>query len=569
MKVEFGSSYINNLNINKNIDNKKINKSNLISKFINVNKKNKSVGEINENKSLLNELNFKMKDSQFIRSNIRKSILEKGRLIRKNIINFHRPKKNSSDYNINLIQKINKNKQLSANSSLSNSKKKNLNQNKSSSRFSNFVYKKFERIKNTKQNNKNVSLNNKQIAQKISFTTKNTPNNSKSKISKNNKHNLKKKSNSCDKEKSNKVYKANNIKNYKNKNDITLLSLEKNLDSIAYLHSKIKKMVSQTQRDILNIKKNILSSFNSYEIISDEKNEIIKKTKTNEKVFDNNFQNNNSKINDDVIKYQLKNNDINLDENIIENELQNNNNKPIDNKFGLELQFNKMYNKEIIDEKEKEKEKKINKINIQKNEMINENENEKEKEKKINKMNIQKNEIIEGKEKDNKNQIDFNYIKKELKLIDEKLIKDLNSQKIELTEKKGSEIIKSKEEKENNEEIKSTIKLDQNKIPNLEKLINNSKRQNTNSTLSSSNRDSNYYLTLSVKLSNYIKTYYLKYNTYPETSLSFYKYGRLIGQGAFGKVNLGLNILTGRIVAIKSFNKKTLSKNNNEKKNFI
>ena len=112
MKVEFGSSYINNLNINKNIDNKKINKSNLISKFINVNKKNKSVGEINENKSLLNELNFKMKDSQFIRSNIRKSILEKGRLIRKNIINFHRPKKNSSDYNINLIQKINKNKQL-------------------------------------------------------------------------------------------------------------------------------------------------------------------------------------------------------------------------------------------------------------------------------------------------------------------------------------------------------------------------------------------------------------------------------------------------------------------------
>ena len=325
-------------------------------------------------------------------------------------------------------------------------------------------------------------------------------------------------------------------------------------------------MVSQTQRDILNIKKNILSSFNSYEIISDEKNEIIKKTKRNEKVFDNNFQNNNSKINDDVIKYQLKNNDINLDENIIENELQNNNNKPIDNKFGLELQFNKMYNKEIIDEKEKEKEKKINKINIQKNEMINENENEKEKEKKINKMNIQKNEIIEGKEKDNKNQIDFNYIKKELKLIDEKLIKDLNSQKIELTEKKGSEIIKSKEEKENNEEIKSTIKLDQNKIPNLEKLINNSKRQNTNSTLSSSNRDSNYYLTLSVKLSNYIKTYYLKYNTYPETSLSFYKYGRLIGQGAFGKVNLGLNILTGRIVAIKSFNKKTLSKNNNEKK---
>jgi MAP/microtubule affinity-regulating kinase len=40
--------------------------------------------------------------------------------------------------------------------------------------------------------------------------------------------------------------------------------------------------------------------------------------------------------------------------------------------------------------------------------------------------------------------------------------------------------------------------------------------------------------------------------------VSFYKYGRLIGKGAFGKVNLGLHILTGRIVAIKSFNLKKL-----------
>ena len=35
----------------------------------------------------------------------------------------------------------------------------------------------------------------------------------------------------------------------------------------------------------------------------------------------------------------------------------------------------------------------------------------------------------------------------------------------------------------------------------------------------------------------------------------------MIGQGAFGKVNLGLNVLTGRVVAIKSFNKKNLDKN--------
>ena len=59
----------------------------------------------------------------------------------------------------------------------------------------------------------------------------------------------------------------------------------------------------------------------------------------------------------------------------------------------------------------------------------------------------------------------------------------------------------------------------------------------------------------SLKLSCYISKYFNKYKKYPDTSLQFYKYGRLIGQGAFGKVNLGLNILTGRIVAVKSFNK--------------
>ena len=55
------------------------------------------------------------------------------------------------------------------------------------------------------------------------------------------------------------------------------------------------------------------------------------------------------------------------------------------------------------------------------------------------------------------------------------------------------------------------------------------------------------------KLSNYIKCYYKKNQTYPPTTINFYKYGRLIGQGAFGKVNIGLNVLSGRVVAIKSF----------------
>ena len=72
-----------------------------------------------------------------------------------------------------------------------------------------------------------------------------------------------------------------------------------------------------------------------------------------------------------------------------------------------------------------------------------------------------------------------------------------------------------------------------------------------------------------ISLSKYIKEYYRRYNKYPNTNLNFYLYGRLIGQGAFGKVNIGLNILTGRVVAIKSFNKKSLSANGDNMKKIL
>ena len=117
----------------------------------------------------------------------------------------------------------------------------------------------------------------------------------------------------------------------------------------------------------------------------------------------------------------------------------------------------------------------------------------------------------------------------------------------------------------------SNLKLDINSlgIPKIKtKIINLKKNKVTldkQPTLSNTSRstihDSFYYLKESQKLSEYIKNYYKENKTYPETNLNFYKYGRLIGQGAFGKVNLGLNILTGRVVAIKSFNKSNLNSN--------
>ncbi len=67
-------------------------------------------------------------------------------------------------------------------------------------------------------------------------------------------------------------------------------------------------------------------------------------------------------------------------------------------------------------------------------------------------------------------------------------------------------------------------------------------------------------------ISFYIENFFKKYETYPSTKLRFYKYGRLLGKGAFGKVNLSLHTLTGRLVAIKSINKEKLKKETQRQK---
>ena len=103
----------------------------------------------------------------------------------------------------------------------------------------------------------------------------------------------------------------------------------------------------------------------------------------------------------------------------------------------------------------------------------------------------------------------------------------------------------------------SDDKIKEENICQEEINIKDNQSINNNSNI----HDNAYYMRLSQKLSTYITNYYNKFKKYPDTSLSFYKYGRLIGQGAFGKVNLGLNILTGRVVAIKSFIKKNLEAN--------
>ena len=81
----------------------------------------------------------------------------------------------------------------------------------------------------------------------------------------------------------------------------------------------------------------------------------------------------------------------------------------------------------------------------------------------------------------------------------------------------------------------------------------------TNPSLASTLKECAYYKKECEKLSAYITNYYEKHKQYPYTNQDFYKYGRLLGKGAFGKVNIALHLATGRLVAIKSFNKKKLT----------
>ena len=92
-------------------------------------------------------------------------------------------------------------------------------------------------------------------------------------------------------------------------------------------------------------------------------------------------------------------------------------------------------------------------------------------------------------------------------------------------------------------------------IPDSPEIIN---RAQDNIILTTMSKDCDYYRDEMEQLSNYIKNYYKKNGKYPESRIEFYLYGRQIGHGAFGKVNLALHIASGRLVAIKTFSKKHL-----------
>ena len=60
------------------------------------------------------------------------------------------------------------------------------------------------------------------------------------------------------------------------------------------------------------------------------------------------------------------------------------------------------------------------------------------------------------------------------------------------------------------------------------------------------------------KLQKMIKFNFRKFGEPPATTSEFYRIGRVLGRGAFGKVNLAAHKLSEQLVAIKSINKEFL-----------
>ena len=219
---------------------------------------------------------------------------------------------------------------------------------------------------------------------------------------------------------------------------------------------------------------------------------------------------------------------------------------------------NKMINYKVFDKYsgsnskiEINKKKSFTKINesIKTNKMI------KNKLEEINKEKNNKNNKINEKLKDNK-------IKsKEFEIKDKRLVnKKDNKKKNKIPDKDLSDI----------EEDISLLNYLNNNIDNLPNSnIDNSIINSSSDSIHSVLKDNNKYLSFKKSkeiISNYIKQYYLKHNKYPKTKMKFYKYGRLLGKGAYGKVNVCLHALTGRLVAIKSINKSKITKEKQKQK---
>ena len=391
-----------------------------------------------------------------------------------------------------------------------------------------------EILTHSKKKEKKISLNKKIISTNISSnnTSINTSNITTSNLkNNNNNNNINHILNN-----SNNNFKKNNKSINQKFINIVLTSPNSNINNIIN-NSKPKskqKLKIELNKKPTNLKNNFINNVNINN--------------------NNNNSNNNNNNNNKIINNQKKKNNNNFTIKKLQklNKYKNFSKINSPNHFVIDLKLNE--NKNIIDQiiNNKNLQTEGNSLKSKKNDIINKLLIEFKYDKKTNK---------NSKNKNNEN----NLINKKIKLKFSLNNSFKSSSKIKNSNKNNNKFqkLQTEENNRNNEHKDSEETIRLNTQQNLVKR--NFKQENPNSYLNISNssilstmKDSNYYNRESETLSKYIKEYYETHNKYPETNLSFYKFGRIIGKGAFGKVNLGLNLLTGRIVAIKSFNKQNI-----------
>ena len=412
----------------------------------------------------------------------------------------------------------------------------------------------------------------------------------------------------------------NHKKNMNNDNKYLLYGNSYNFDNNSNYINKTNSQIIKKSKKNISVNMNITSNNNNINLSNIKNNNLISngnfpkcsslnKIKHNNYITNyNNIYNNNSFINKKIInpimnntkKHSNENNNnnnniinncqININNinynNINQNVIQKNNqlfNEKIMKLFKKKnlVDTSSLKGKKIISQSQQEiKTKKI----YAKNYTTNNSPNNKNSTKRKNKFSSNKDNSFSNKNKNIKNSAN-NYPKQKSKIHsnDSNYINNNNSNKnlikngikkeniedyldisnVEKRYNSKNEIIALKKnlQKNNSENILNSLIIDSKDIEN--------NKINTISCTSSKTKDANYYMEKCKSLSNYIKQYYRENKKYPPTDLSFYLYGRLIGQGAFGKVNIGLNILSGRVVAIKSFNKKELEKSGDNMKKIL
>ena len=456
----------------------------------------------------------------------------------------------------NMINKNNANNfkttPITTKNSAKNSKEKNIKNSNSNHKENN--------SKDNKKSNKNNKI--------ISMGTKKKINQQKLIIQNNNNlKSLMKKfsiSNINKNKKNKKEIKSKNSDNFTNSKNITLLgkNSNSNLSSLNNFYS-----INMLSKSFANSKKNFKKNINFYKTKVDTKiqnNEFQKKSNkyfdiNNHNIFPitishykNNYININININNKKNSIKTANNICNI------NKIIKNNSKKCQKNKNSKIKLNDLSKKKTLTTNNT---KIMNKINY-KYEL-----NDK-------KRYLYKNNIV-----NNGNSNSNNLKIKELSCFD---LKKINmpitltssllqteswgkSKEFKKTEFKQVMYINDKEKKminrnltnnENNNNINIDL-ININSKTSEKNDINNNTISNKNELSTISQKDYNYYNEESLKKIKSIKKYGSEHNysSYPKTNLSYYKIGRSIGHGAFGKVNIALHVLSGHIVAIKSFNK--------------